>query len=185
MGGHLHPEIEGEQHCEDGGGFVIIASGHRTRDVGGNQTHESRCQQGRIGAARGLGVKDREEKHLVGEEIGRNGGGCGEDGRNEHAHVADLNREVQHVQHLVEEVGSAHHTGVRSTSYNTTQRIPGAIIHPVEELVGSRPRQELCGTVVEPGIVLVNNLRIIRHHDFLLIRSERQRRDESKTTPDR
>ena len=39
-GGHLHPEIEGEQHREDGGGLVIVTTGHGARDVRGNQTHE-------------------------------------------------------------------------------------------------------------------------------------------------
>ena len=126
-----------------------------------------------------------EEDHLVSEEIGRDGGGRGEDGGNEHAHVAHLDREVQHVQHLVEDVGGAHHAGVRRSAHNTAQRIPGAIVHPVEELVGSGPRQELRGAVVEPGIVLVDNLCVILHFHQLQTRSERQRRDGSKTTPGR
>ena len=96
-----------------------------------------------------------------------------------------LNGEVQQVQDLVENVRRSHQTRVRSSSDNTTQRIPGAIVHPVEELVGSGPRQELRGAVVEPGIVLVDNLCVILHFHQLQTRSERQRRDGSKTTPGR
>ena len=95
-----------------------------------------------------------------------------------------LNGEVQQIQDLVENVRRSHQTRVRSSSDNTTQRIPGAIVHPVQKLVRSGPSEELGRSVVEPRIILMNNLDG-RGNAQIPIRSEPRRTDGSRTIPDK
>ena len=145
----LHPQIESEDQSENGHSLIIVRSSDRTGNVRGNHAHE------RSGEQRGVGTTSS----LEGQQITHHSRSSSENRGDENRHVAHLDGEVQHVQDLMEEIRSSHQTRIGSSPNNTTKRIPGAIIHPVEELIGSGPSQELGSTVVEPGIVFVNHLQ--------------------------
>ena len=76
-------------------------------------------------------MKRRRREYFIGKEVCSKSGGSGENGSNEDTHITHLNGEMEEVQDLVEEVGRGHQTRISSTANNTTQRIPGTIIHPI------------------------------------------------------
>ena len=65
---------------------------------------------------------------------------------------------MEEVQDVVDGDRGHHHAGIDGATDDTAQGIPGAVIEPVEEVVGSGPGKVLGGSVVEPGIILVNDL---------------------------
>lgn len=73
-------DVEGEDQCEDGDAFVIVGSSNGSRHVTWSQSNKQRSKQ-----ASSVFLGD-----LSGKQISCNGGERGEDGRNEHTDVADI-----------------------------------------------------------------------------------------------
>ena len=73
-----------------------------------------------------------------------------EDGRQEDADVADVDGDVEQVQDVVDESRGQHQSGVDGAAHDPTQRVPGALVEPVEEVVEAMLHHVRRGPVVEP-----------------------------------
>lgn len=54
---YFHPEIEGEDHSENGVSFVIVGTSNGTRDIGRNQTYKSSSKKSSVGTTSSLKMK--------------------------------------------------------------------------------------------------------------------------------
>ena len=96
-----HPEVVGELQGEDGDALVVEGAGHRAGDVAGDDGDEAGGQQ--AGAL---------APQLLGQQVGGDGGEAAEYGRQEHAHVPDVHRDVKQVENVVDEARRHHQARV-------------------------------------------------------------------------
>ena len=96
-----HPEVVGELQGEDGDALVVEGAGHRAGDVAGDDGDEAGGQQ--AGAL---------APQLLGQQVGGDGGEAAEHGRQEHAHVPDVHRDVEQVEDVVDEARRHHEARV-------------------------------------------------------------------------
>lgn len=96
-----YPEVVGELQGKDGDAFVVERAGHGARDVARHNGDEAGRQQ--AGAL---------VPQLPGQEEGGDGGQAAEHRRQEHAHVADVDGDVEQVEHVVDEARRGHQTRV-------------------------------------------------------------------------
>lgn len=141
---------------------------HSPGDVRGHNGREGGGQQPR---GRALG-------DLVGEQVGAHGRVRREDGRDEHAHVADVDRQVQQVHRPVEHRGREHEAGVDGAADGAAQGVPAAVIEPVQELQEALVRQVLRGPEVEVRVELVDHGLVA--HDREQADREGQQRDQAQ-----
>ncbi len=139
-----HPQIVGEHERKDGDAFIVIRAGDRTTYVSGYDCDESGCQQTRT-----LGPQ------LLGEQVGGDRCEPTEKRRQEHAHFAYVNGYVERVEGPVYGTGCDHEARVNSTTHNASQRVPCALVEPIQEVVEAVGYHVVRGSVVEPRVELV------------------------------
>lgn len=138
----LDPQVEGEDEEEDGNGFVIVTASHGTRDVTGGNAHEDggkEASRGRVG-------------HLRGQEVTGKGSQARACGSQHDADVADVDREGEKAEEVVDGAAGDHETRVESTTGDTAKRVPCAVVEPVPEAREAIRHEVLCCAEVEPGV---------------------------------
>jgi hypothetical protein len=138
----LDPEVKGEDKQENCNGFVVVAAGNRTRDVARGNSHKQGSQE----TSRIVGG------HLIGKEIGSDGGKTGESWRKEDADIPDIHRDREGSEGMVNDTTGHHEAGVEGASRDTSQGVPCPVIEPIPK-VGEAVRDEVLGcSEVEPGV---------------------------------
>lgn len=138
----LDPQVEGEDEEEDGNGFVVVTASNRTRDVTGGNAHEDGGKEtgrGRVG-------------HLRGQEVTGKGSQARAGGSQHDADVADVDREGEKAEEVVDGAAGNHETRVEGTASDTAEGVPCAVVEPVPEAREAILHQVLCCAEVEPGI---------------------------------
>ena len=138
----LDPEVEGEDEEEDGDGLIVVAAGNRARNVARGDAHEDGGKE--AGRRRG--------GHLVGEEVGGDGSQAREGRGQEDADVADVDRDGQGTEGVVDGAARHHEARVEGASGDSAEGVPCAVVEPVPELVEAVGDQVLCCPEVEPGV---------------------------------
>lgn len=98
-----------------------------------------------------------------GQQIRRDRRQSRENRRNEHAHVADVDGQMQKVHHPIEHRGSKHEARINCASDGAAKRIPSTIVKPVQELQKALVSKVLCSTKVKVRIKLVDD-RLVSDH---------------------
>lgn len=125
------------------------------RDVGRHDGGEGGGEQTGRGALGDLG----------GEEVGGDRSQRREDGRDEHTHVADVDRQVQEVHDPVEHGGGEHQAGVDGASDGAAQRVPSTVIEPIQKLKETLMSKIFCRTEIEVRVELVNDRLVSNHRE--------------------
>ncbi|KAJ8524775.1 hypothetical protein ON010_g16341 [Phytophthora cinnamomi] len=145
----LDPEVEDEDEREDGDAFVVVRAADRAGDV---RRHDAREGGGQEPGARALG-------HLLGQQVAGDGRVGREERRQEHARVAHVDGDVEQVEHPVHERRRVHEPRVDGAADDAAQRVPRAVVEPVEELEEALGRQVLGRAEVEVRVELVDHLQ--------------------------
>lgn len=138
----LNPQVEGEDEEEDGNGFVVVAASNGTRDVTGGNAHEDGGEEagrGRVG-------------HLRGQEVTGKGRQARAGGSQHDADVANVDGEGEKAEEVVDGTAGDHETRVESTTSDTAEGVPCAVIEPVPEAREAILHQVFCCAEVEPGV---------------------------------
>ena len=120
----LDPQVVGEHEGEDGDALVVVRPGHRSGDVPGHDGDETGREKSRPA-----------RPELLGEQVSRDGRETAEQRRQEDADVPDVGRDVEVGEDVVDGPGRDHQTGVDRSTDDPTERVPGAVVEPVEEVV--------------------------------------------------
>ena len=136
------PKVEGEDEQEDGDGLVVVAASDGTGDVTRGNAHEQGSQE----TSRGR------RGHLIGEEVGGNGGKTRESGRKEDADIPDINGDREGSEGVVDGSAGYHEARVEGTSGDTAEGVPCPVIEPIPEVVEAVRNEVLGGAEVEPGV---------------------------------
>eukprot|EP00053_Salpingoeca_punica_P010929 m.97584 g.97584 ORF g.97584 m.97584 type:complete len:573 (+) comp15536_c0_seq2:800-2518(+) len=142
----LDPEVVRVDHAEDGNGLVIIGTRHRARNVAGHNGNEAGSHEA------GAPVLQ-----LLGDQVGDDGGERGEERGEEDADVADVHGHVDVVHEVEDERGGDHEARVDGAADDAAERVPGAVVKPVVEVVEALLHQVLRGAVVEVRVKLVDH----------------------------
>ena len=94
---------------------------------------------------------------LLREEVRGHGRESGENGGQEHAHVADVDGDVQKAEGPVDESRREHESRVHRPSHYAAQWVPRSLVEPVQKVVVAVLHHIVRGAVVEPGIELVDD----------------------------
>jgi len=100
---------------------------------------------------------------LLREGVGHQRGQRGEEGRQEDAHVPDVDGHVQQPHQAVQGRRGEHQARVNGAADDASQGIPGAVIEPVVELVEALLGEEPRGAVVEVRVELMDNALESQH----------------------
>ena len=138
----LDPEVEGKDQQENGDGLVVVAAGDRPGDVAGGDAHEQGSQE----------TGRRRRGHLIGEEVGGDGGKTRKGGCEEDADIPDIHGNREGSERVVDDAAGDHETGVEGAARDAAQRMPCAVIEPVPEVVEAVRNEVLCGAKVEPRV---------------------------------
>mmetsp|Transcript_41469 Transcript_41469/g.71933 ORF Transcript_41469/g.71933 Transcript_41469/m.71933 type:complete len:461 (-) Transcript_41469:228-1610(-) len=149
----FHPQVEGENQRKDGHTFVIVRTTDGSGNIGRHHGSEGSRQQTRGGAL----------SDFCGQQIRGNRRQSRENRRNEHAHVADVDGQMQEVHDPIEHRCGKHEARINGASDGTTKRIPPTIVKPVKELQKALVSKVLCSAKVEVGIKLVDD-RLVSDH---------------------
>mmetsp|Transcript_30451 Transcript_30451/g.97155 ORF Transcript_30451/g.97155 Transcript_30451/m.97155 type:complete len:702 (-) Transcript_30451:109-2214(-) len=142
----LDPQVEHEEQREDGHALVIVGPAHRAADVARHDGDERRGQERRRRAPR----------HLLGEEERRERRVRREERRQEDAHVADVHRDVEEVEQPVQHRRRVHETRVDRAADGAAQRVPAAVVEPVQEVHETLRGEVLGRAEVEVRVELVD-----------------------------
>lgn len=103
--------------------------------------------------------------YFLGQGISDQRGERWKERRQKHAHISDIDGDVQHPHEPVEGRRGDHQAGVNGAANDASQRIPGAIIEPVVELVEALLGKEPRGAVVEIRIKLMDDAFEAQHRE--------------------
>eukprot|EP00754_Rhynchopus_humris_P001249 Rhum_TRINITY_DN10757_c0_g2::Rhum_TRINITY_DN10757_c0_g2_i1::g.40138::m.40138 len=150
----LHEPVEGVDDGEDRNSLVVVGARDGPADVARNDGDEgSRHETGtRVPA-------------LLGQKEGDQGRVAGKEGGEEHAHVPDVNREVEEVQRVVNGTRGEHQTRVHGVSHPASKRVPHEGVEPVVERLKSVVHKRLRGTEVEVRVELVDDTLVANHRE--------------------
>lgn len=138
----LDPEVEGEDEQEDGDGLVVVAASDGTGDVARGNAHEQGSQE----TSRGRGG------HLIGKEVGGDGGKTREGGREKDADIPDINGDREGSEGVVDGATGHHEARVEGASRDTAEGVPCPVIEPIPEVVEAVRNEVLGSAEVEPGV---------------------------------
>ena len=96
-----YPEVVGELQGKDSYAFIVKGASHRTGNIAWDNGNEAGCQQ-----------PCTLVPQLSSQQKGRDGGQATENWGQEHTYVPYMDRNVEQVQHLVDEACSHHKTWV-------------------------------------------------------------------------
>lgn len=74
-----------------------------------------------------------------------------ESGSKKDANVSDMHRDVQSVQQIMDAARRDHKSRVYSTANNATERVPGPLIEPIQEVVETILDHVRCSSIIEPA----------------------------------
>lgn len=110
----LDPQVEGEDQQEDCNGLVVVAARNRAGDVSRCDAHE--CSGHETGRGR--------RAHLSGDQVGSERSQAGEAGCKEHTDVADVDRDGEEAEEVVDDAGGDHEAWVEGATGNTAEGMP-------------------------------------------------------------
>lgn len=102
---------------------------------------------------------------LLGEQVSSNGGKAAKEGRQEDANLAYVHGDVERVEKPMDGARRDHETRVDSAAYNATERVPGALVEPVQEVVEAVDYHVIRSAIVEPRVELVDDALIADHRE--------------------
>lgn len=136
------PEVESEYQQENSNRLIVITPRHRSRDISRRDTHKDGRQQTR---ARG-------RAHFIGKEVCSEGGQPRESWCEKHADIADVDGDGEGAEGVVDGPGGHHETGVEGAAGDAPERVPGAVVEPVPEVVKAVGDEIFCCAEVEPWV---------------------------------
>ena len=140
----------GAPHRSHRDGLVVVAAAHRAHDVCRNDAHDERSASASAKRPGALGRQKRKEE----------GGSHAKPDRHHAAHVVEGDGIAQRVEHALDDDRGDLHSRVDGRAHRPTERIPGLVIEPVEELVPTMLVEILRRAVVEPRIELVDHVPV-------------------------
>lgn len=136
------PEVEREDQEENGDSFVVVGSRNGAGDISWCDTHEDSSQQSSGWTWR----------HLIREKVCCEGSQAGESWGEKHADVADVDWDCECAEGVVNGARGDHEAWVERAAGDTAERVPGAVIEPVPEVVEAIGDEVLCCSEVEPWV---------------------------------
>ena len=76
-----------------------------------------------------------------------------------------MNGNVERVEDVVDEARGEHEAGIDGAADNATERVPGALVEPVEEVIEAVRDHVIGGAVVEPRVELVYDTLVADHRE--------------------
>ena len=100
---------------------------------------------------------------LLGQQVSGDGRETAEEWRQKDANLSNVNGHVERVENPVDSTRCEHEARVDGAADDTAQRVPGALVEPVEKVVVAILDHVVSGAVVEPGIEFVNDALVANY----------------------
>lgn len=151
---NLYPKIISEHKSKDSNALVIIRTSDGSANISRHDTNEGGGEE-----------TSALTPQLLSEQVGSDGGEAAKERRQEDANLTNVHGDVERVEDPMDGARRDHEARVDRATDDATERIPGALIEPVEEVVEAVRYHVVGRAVVEPRVELVNDTLVADHRE--------------------